>query len=92
MRKQDLVSAVARQTAHSESSVVEVINAALAAIESSLAAGDEVALSGFGTFRVVTRPAREGRNPQTGEPMRIGARKSPAFRAGASLRRAIADA
>lgn len=91
MRKQDLVSAVARQTGHPESAVTEMLNAALGSIEKSLASGDEVALSGFGTFRVVSRPAREGRNPQTGAPMRIGARKSPAFRAGASLKRAIAS-
>lgn len=89
MRKQDLVAAVARQTGHSEASVTEVLNAALGSIEKSLASGDEVALSGFGTFRVVSRPARDGRNPQTGAPMRIGARKSPAFRAGASLKRAV---
>lgn len=89
MRKQDLVAAVARQTGHSESSVSEVLNAALGSIEKTLASGDEVALSGFGTFRIVSRPARDGRNPQTGAPMRIAARRSPAFRAGASLKRAI---
>ena len=89
MRKQDLVATIARQTGHSEASVTEVLNTALDSIERSLASGDEVALSGFGTFRVVSRPARDGRNPQTGAPIRIGARKSPAFRAGASLKRAV---
>ena len=89
MRKQDLVAAVARHTSHSEAAVNEVLNSTLAEIEKSLASGDEVALSGFGTFRVVSRPARDGRNPQTGAPMRIGARKSPAFRAGASLKRSV---
>ncbi len=89
MRKQELIAAVASSTSHTESTVAEVLNAAFEAIEKSLASGDEVALSGFGSFRVVSRPARDGRNPQTGEPMRINAKKSPAFRAGASLRRAV---
>lgn len=89
MRKQELVAAVASSTSHTESTVTEVLNAAFEAIEKSLASGDEVALSGFGSFRVVSRPARDGRNPQTGEPMRINAKKSPAFRAGASLKRAV---
>jgi DNA-binding protein HU-beta len=65
------------------------VNAVFDAIERALADGDEVALSGFGTFRVVERPAREGRNPQTGQPMKIGPGKSPAFRPGAGLKRAV---
>lgn len=89
MRKQELVAAVSSKTSQSESAVNEVLNAAFEVIEQSLASGDEVALSGFGSFRVVSRPARDGRNPQTGEPMRINAKKSPAFRAGASLKRAV---
>ncbi len=89
MRKQELAAAVARTTSHSEATVIEVLNAAFDAIEKSLASGDEVALSGFGSFRVVSRPARDGRNPQTGKPMRIDAKRSPAFRAGASLKRAV---
>ena len=71
MRKQELVAAVARSTSHPEATVTEVLNAAFAAIEKSLASGDEVALSGFGSFRVVSRPARDGRNPQTGEPLSL---------------------
>ena len=89
MRKQELVAAIASSTSQSEATVTEVLNAAFKAIENSLASGDEVALSGFGSFRVVHRPARDGRNPQTGAPMRINAKKSPAFRAGASLKRAV---
>jgi len=84
-----LVAAIASSTSQSEATVTEVLNAAFEAIENSLASGDEVALSGFGSFRVVHRPARDGRNPQTGAPMRINAKKSPAFRAGASLKRAV---
>ena len=57
--------------------------------EHLLAQGDEVAISGFGTFRVAARPAREGRNPQTGEPMKIRAGKTPRFTPGASLKRTV---
>lgn len=91
MRKQDLIRAVAKQTAKPEIQVASVVNAVFDAIQEALADGDEVAISGFGTFRVVERPAREGRNPQTGQPMMIGAGKSPAFRPGAALKRAVGD-
>ena len=89
MRKQDLIRAVAKETAMPETKVTSVINSVFDSIEKSLADGDEVAISGFGTFRVVERTAREGRNPKTKEPMMIGPGKSPAFRPGAALKRAV---
>jgi DNA-binding protein HU-beta len=89
MRKQDLVEAVASETGLAESKVNQALSALFAAIEDALAKGDEVSISGFGTFRVTERPAREGRNPQTGEPIKIKAKKSPSFKAGAGLRRAV---
>jgi DNA-binding protein HU-beta len=89
MRKQDLVRTIARQTSQPESHVATVVNAVFDTIESTLAAGNEVAISGFGAFRVVERPARPGRSPQTGSPIRIRARKSPVFRPGARLKRAV---
>jgi DNA-binding protein HU-beta len=91
MRKQDLIRAVARETSKPESQIGPVINSVFDTIQQALADGDEVAISGFGTFRVVERPAREGRNPQTGQPMKIGPGKSPAFRPGAALKRAVGD-
>ena len=91
MRKQDLIRAVANDTSKPESYVGDVVNAVFARIQRALAEGDEVAISGFGTFRVVERPAREGRNPQTGKPMMIGPGRSPAFRPGAALKRAVGD-
>ena len=91
MRKQDLIRAVARETGRAESQVTPVVNAVFDSIERALAGGDEVAISGFGTFRVVERPAREGRNPQTGQPMKIGPGRSPAFRPGAALKRSVGD-
>ena len=89
MRKQDLVRAVARQTDQSEAQAGVAVNAVFDAIQQALAAGDEVNISGFGAFRVVERASREGRNPRTGEAMTIAARKSPTFRPGTQLKRAI---
>jgi DNA-binding protein HU-beta len=91
MRKQDLIRAVARETSKSDSQIADVVNSVFVTIQQALADGDEVAISGFGTFRVVERPAREGRNPQTGKPMMIGPGRSPAFRPGAALKRAVGD-
>jgi DNA-binding protein HU-beta len=91
MRKQDLIRAVARETSKPESHVADIVNSVFLTIQHALAEGDEVAISGFGTFRVVERPAREGRNPQTGRPMMIGPGRSPAFRPGAALKRAVGD-
>jgi DNA-binding protein HU-beta len=89
MRKPELITAVARDTGLPEGKAGDAVNAMIAAITKTLANGDEVSISGFGTFRVATRPAREGRNPQTGEPMKIRAGKSPRFSPGASLKRAV---
>lgn len=89
MRKQDLVRAVADATETSEAQSTKVVNAVFEAIEESLAKGDDVTVSGFGSFKVVERSARSGRNPQTGEPMTIAARKSPVFRPGTQLKRAV---
>ncbi|WP_144395760.1 HU family DNA-binding protein, partial [Pseudomonas sp. Kh7] len=55
-------------------------------IEQALSQGEEVALIGFGTFKVTERAARTGRNPKTGEPIQIAASKSPAFKAGKALK------
>jgi DNA-binding protein HU-beta len=89
MRKQDLVAAVANETGKSESETNKAVTAVFDSIEKALSNGDEVTISGFGTFRVTERPAREGRNPQTGETIKINAKKSPTFKAGAALRRAV---
>jgi DNA-binding protein HU-beta len=91
MRKQDLVKEVAREAKLSESQAGAAVNAMVDAIQNALAKGDEVTISGFGSFRVVERAAREGRNPRSGEKMTIAARKSPAFRAGTQLKAAVGD-
>jgi len=89
MRKQDLVRYVADATETSEAQSTKAVNAVFDAIEEALAKGDEVTVSGFGSFKVVERSARSGRNPQTGEPMTIAARKSPVFRPGTQLKRSV---
>ena len=89
MRKQDLIRMVAEETQQTESQATKAVNAVFSAITDALANGDEVAVSGFGSFRVVERSARQGRNPSTGEPMKIAARKSPVFRPGTKLKRSV---
>jgi DNA-binding protein HU-beta len=91
MRKQELVHSVAEATGQSEAQATKSVNAVFDAIQNSLASGDEVTVSGFGSFRVVERSARQGRNPQTGDTMTIAARKSPVFRPGTQLKRAVED-
>lgn len=89
MRKSDLVKAVAKEVDQPENQVANVVNATFDAIESALSSGDEVTITGFGTFRISERARREGRNPQTGQPMTIPARKSPSFKPGSQLKRAV---
>lgn len=89
MRRDDLKRAVAKSTGLSDAQADHAVRAVFASIESALAEGDEVTISGFGSFRVAERPAREGLHPQTRKPMKIEARKSPAFKPGARLKRAV---
>ena len=91
MRKQDLIRTVAKQTKMTEAQSSAAVNAVVKAIQDALAKGDDVSISGFGAFRVVERAAREGRNPRTGAVIKIGPRKSPAFRAGSQLKRAVEE-
>lgn len=89
MRKQDLIKEVASRSNQPESISGAVINATFDAIRDSLASGQEVTITGFGSFRITERAAREGRNPQTREKIVIPAGKSPSFRPGTQLKRAV---
>lgn len=89
MRKQELVKAVAEELGKSESEASNAVNAVFSVISDNLAKGQDVTVSGFGSFKVVERSAREGRNPQTGEAMTIAAKKAPVFRAGTQLKRSV---
>lgn len=89
MRKQDLIKEVASKSNMSPRQVQLVVDATFDAIRDAMAKGDKVTLTGFGSFEVAQRNEREGRNPRTGEKITIGARKSPQFRAGSELKRAV---
>lgn len=86
MNKQELVSAVAESAGISKQQANQAIDGCLDAISGSLQNGQEVRLTGFGTFGVTARAATTGRNPRTGAPIKIPASKRPTFRAGKKLK------
>lgn len=87
--KQDVIDAVADATGSSKADANRAVDAVIDCIKGSLAAGKSVGLIGFGTFEVRKRSAREGRNPQTGDTIKIAAKNVPAFKAGKALRDAV---
>ena len=91
MNKTDLINVVAAEAAISKKDAEAAINATLAAIANALKEGDKVQLIGFGTFEVKETAEREGRNPKTGETIKIEASKRPSFSASKVLKDAIAD-
>ena len=88
MNKGDLINEVA-EVLSSKKDAQTAVDCMVAAITKSLERGDSVSLVGFGTFKVVDRKARKGRNPQTGEEISIKASKSPKFVAGKALKAAV---
>ncbi len=86
MNKTELVAAMAKDTNLSKKDVEAVLKSFIDVVTDELKKGEKIQLVGFGTFEVSTRAAREGRNPQTGEPMTIEASKSPKFKAGKALK------
>lgn len=89
VNKNDLIASVAEQAKLSRKDSERAVNAVVDTIQKALARGDKVSLVGFGTFEVRQRRARTGRNPQTGEPVRIPATRVPSFKAGKGLKEAI---
>lgn len=89
MNKTELIAAVAEKTGLSKKDSDAAIGATIDAIAEALKAGDKVALVGFGTFEVRERAERMGKNPQTGEVIKIAASKVPAFKAGKALKDAL---
>ncbi|HUN29216.1 MAG TPA: HU family DNA-binding protein [Alphaproteobacteria bacterium] len=92
MTKADLIDTVAGEVELSKRQAGEVVDLILEEIKAALQKGDRVALTPFGSFVVRSRKAREGRNPKTGEKIKIAARKVPAFVAGKSLKDAVGGA
>ena len=86
MNKTELIDSIAIKSGLSKKDAEAALKATIESIESALAAGDKVTLVGFGTFDVKERAAREGRNPATGETIKIKASKVPAFKAGKELK------
>ena len=85
MNKQELVSVLAQKTGKTQVEAKSFLEAFTETITETLKSGDKITLVGFGTFDVQDVPARTGRNPRTGEPLQIKAKKKPRFKAGSEL-------
>ena len=85
MNKTELIAAVAEKAEISKKDAEKAVKAFTDDVSEELVNGDKIQLVGFGTFEVSERPAREGRNPRTGETMTIAATKTPKFKVGKSL-------
>ena len=89
MNKAEFIEAVADTAELSKADAGRAVDAMIAAITKALKKGDSVTLVGFGTFDVRKRGARTGRNPRTGEEIKIAASMNPAFKAGKALKDAV---
>ena len=89
MNKTELISALAEKTEVSKKDAEKAVAAVTASITDALKKGDKVQLVGFGTFEVRKREARTGKNPRTGETIKIKASKVPAFKAGKALKDSV---
>lgn len=89
MNKNELIASVAEESELTKAKATEAVDAVFNAIADAIAAGDEVRLVGFGTFLTVQRKATEGRNPRTGQVIKIAASKQPKFRAGKALKEQV---
>ena len=89
MNKKELVDAIAGKTDSSSAAADRAVNALIEIISDTLKKGDSLTLPGFGTFEVRDRAAGTGRNPKTGEELKIAASRVPAFKPGAALKAAV---
>ena len=89
MKKSDISSHVASQASLSKADADTAVNAVFSAITDALAREEAVTIAGFGTFSTKRRPARQGRNPRTGESITIAASVAPSFKPGKTLRDAV---
>lgn len=89
MNKSDLIEKVSKDAGISKPQADAAINSLLSGIKGDLKKGDRISLVGFGTFAVSNRKARTGRNPQTGESLKIPAKKVPKFSPGTGLKAAV---
>jgi len=89
MNKAEFVSAVADAADVSKVDAAKAVEAIIEVVKKALKKGDQISLVGFGTFVVRKRAARTGRNPRTGQQIKIKASKNPSFKAGKALKDAI---
>jgi DNA-binding protein HU-beta len=89
MNRNDLVDAVANSTGSTKADAAKSVDSVFDAISGALKSGDGVQLVGFGSFSVADRAARDGRNPRTGEVIKIAASRQPKFKAGKALKDAV---
>ena len=86
MNKGELIAKIAEESKLTKKAAEAALGAFIASIEGALKKGEKVQLVGFGSFEVRKRAARKGRNPQTGEEIKIPAAKAPVFKAGKALK------
>ncbi len=89
MNKTELISAMSEKAEISKKDAEKALTAFTNVVADVLVDGDKVAITGFGTFEVVERAERQGRNPATGETITIAASKSPKFKTGKALKDAV---
>lgn len=89
MNKAELIDRIADTAGLTKADAGRALDAFISSVTKALKKGDVVSLVGFGTFQVKKRAARKGRNPQTGEEIKIKASKSPSFKAGKALKDAV---
>ena len=89
MNKTELIDVMASKTGMTKKNAEAALNAFVETVSEQLAKGDKISLVGFGTFEVAERAEREGRNPQTGETMKIAASQAPKFKAGKALKDSV---
>lgn len=89
MTKSELIAKVADVAGMTKVDAAKAVDAVGSVVTNAMKKGEKVTWTGFGTFEVRSRAARMGRNPQTGAPMHIAASKTPAFKAGKSLKDAV---
>lgn len=89
MNKKNLISQIAEATGMSQADVTKVLDAFVDTVEATLKTGEEIRLVNFGTFEVVDQKARKSRNPRTGDPIDVPAKRVPRFRPGKGLKDAV---
>ena len=89
MSKQELVEVMAEEAGLTKADATRALDAFMGAVTKALKGGKKVSLVGFGTFATSKRAAREGRNPRTGETVKIAARTAVTFKAGSKLKDAV---